>query len=45
VVVLDGDPATKLDASAIRARFADGTWTELVPTATVPVLTDLLAAR
>jgi nicotinamide mononucleotide adenylyltransferase len=45
VVVLDGDPTTKLDASAIRARFADGTWTGLVPAATVPVLTDLLAAR
>ncbi|PVY96014.1 cytidyltransferase [Actinomycetospora cinnamomea] len=45
VVVIDGDPATKRDASAIRARFADGTWVELVPPATVPVLAELLVSR
>jgi nicotinamide mononucleotide adenylyltransferase len=45
VVVVDGDPATKLDAAAIRAGFADGTWPALVPPATVPVLADLLGAR
>jgi nicotinamide mononucleotide adenylyltransferase len=43
VVVLDGDPARKLDASAIRDHFADGTWHDLVPPATVPVLAELLA--
>lgn len=45
VTVLDGDPATKLDAAAIRAGFDDGSWSALVPTATVPVLRALLAAR
>lgn len=45
VVVVDGDPATKLDAATIRAGFADGTWAELVPRATVPVLTQLLERR
>lgn len=45
VVVVDGDPAAKRDAADIRARFADGTWTGLVPAATVPVLATLLAAR
>ena len=43
VVVLDGDPATKLDATDIRAHFADDTWRGLVPPATVPVLAELLA--
>jgi nicotinamide-nucleotide adenylyltransferase len=43
VTVLDGDPATKIDASAIRERFADGTWRDLVPAATVPLLAELLA--
>ncbi|MHC1559624.1 adenylyltransferase/cytidyltransferase family protein [Actinomycetospora sp. C-140] len=42
VVVLDGDPAAKLDATGIRAHFADGTWRDLVPAATVPVLAELL---
>jgi nicotinamide mononucleotide adenylyltransferase len=45
VVVVDGDPATKLDAAAIRARFASGSWAECVPPATVPVLAELLASR
>lgn len=45
VVVVDGDPATKIDASTIRAHFDDGTWSGLVPPATVPVLTELLAQR
>ncbi|MEJ2865605.1 cytidyltransferase [Actinomycetospora flava] len=45
VVVVEGDPATKLDAATIRARFGDGTWAELVPPATVPVLTGLLERR
>lgn len=45
VTVLHGDPATKLDAAAIRAGFDDGSWAGLVPTATVPVLRSLLAAR
>ncbi|GLZ47749.1 hypothetical protein Acsp06_39340 [Actinomycetospora sp. NBRC 106375] len=42
VVVVDGDPVAKLDATDIRAHFADGTWRDLVPPATVPVLEDLL---
>ncbi len=45
VTVLDGDPATKLDAAAIRAGFDDGSWVGLVPPATVPVLRALLAGR
>lgn len=45
VVVVDGDPATKLDAATIRAGFADGTWPEQVPPATVPVLARLLDQR
>lgn len=45
VVVVDGDPAAKLDATSIRARFDDGTWPALVPPATVPLLAELLAAR
>jgi cytidyltransferase-like protein len=45
VTVLDGDPAAKLDAAAIRAGFDDGSWERMVPTATVPVLRSLLAAR
>lgn len=45
VTVVEGDPAAKLDAAAIRAGFADGSWVTRVPTATVPVLRALLAAR
>jgi cytidyltransferase-like protein len=45
VTVLDGDPSAKLDASAIRAAFDDGSWAAMVPTATLPVLRTLLAAR
>jgi cytidyltransferase-like protein len=45
VTVLEGDPAAKLDATAIRAGFDDGSWITRVPTATVPVLRALLAAR
>ncbi|WP_243741770.1 cytidyltransferase [Actinomycetospora succinea] len=45
VVVVDGDPATKLDAAAIRAAFRDDSWPSLVPPATVPVLRDLLGDR
>ena len=45
VTVLDGDPAAKLDATAIRAAFADGSWVAMVPTATLPLLRTLLAAR
>ncbi|MEJ2871270.1 adenylyltransferase/cytidyltransferase family protein [Actinomycetospora sp. OC33-EN08] len=43
VTVLEGDPATKVDATDIRARFADGAWVDLVPPATVPLLRELLA--
>jgi len=42
VTVVDGDPASKLDAAEIRARFADGTWEAMVPEATVPLLRELL---
>ncbi|MDL5158298.1 adenylyltransferase/cytidyltransferase family protein [Actinomycetospora termitidis] len=42
VQVLDGDPTTKLDATDIRARFDDGSWVDLVPPSTVPVLRSLL---
>lgn len=42
VTVVDGDPAAKLDAAAIRARFADGTWEALVPPATLQILRELL---
>ncbi|MDD7939221.1 cytidyltransferase [Actinomycetospora lutea] len=45
VVVVDGDPASKLDAGTIRAGFRDGTWAGLVPPATVPVLSALLERR
>lgn len=50
VTVLDGDPDDRLDATTIRAQlFAgtgdEGTWADLVPAATVPVLRELLAAR
>ncbi|NMO89359.1 adenylyltransferase/cytidyltransferase family protein [Actinomycetospora sp. TBRC 11914] len=45
VTVLDGDPAAKLDAAAIRAGFDDGSWVTMVPTTTVPVLRALLAER
>ncbi|MEJ2889670.1 cytidyltransferase [Actinomycetospora aeridis] len=45
VVVVDGDPAVKLDAATIRAAFTDGTWAELVPPATVPLLRELLERR
>jgi cytidyltransferase-like protein len=42
VTVLDGDPAAKLDATDIRRAFDDGSWVDLVPAATVPVLRALL---
>ncbi|WP_018334369.1 adenylyltransferase/cytidyltransferase family protein [Actinomycetospora chiangmaiensis] len=42
VTVLDGDPAAKLDATDIRAGFDDGSWVDLVPSSTVPVLRALL---
>jgi cytidyltransferase-like protein len=42
VTVLDGDPATRISATDIRARFRDDDWAELVPAAVVPLLTDLL---
>lgn len=45
VVVVDGDPAAKLDAATIRAAFRDDTWPALVPPATVPVLRELLGER
>jgi nicotinamide mononucleotide adenylyltransferase len=57
VVVVDGDPAAKVDATTIRAHLFDGsddgsddgsgddTWPALVPPATVPVLAELLADR
>jgi cytidyltransferase-like protein len=45
VTVLEGDPAAKLDAAAIREGFDDGSWVGMVPTTTVPVLRALLAAR
>ena len=47
VTVLDGDPATRLSASDIRARLdADrSVWPDLVPRAVVPVLAELLADR
>ncbi len=45
VTVVDGDPATKLDAAAIRDRFADGTWEAMVLPSTVPLLRELLGAR
>ncbi|WP_242622858.1 cytidyltransferase [Pseudonocardia sediminis] len=45
LTVLDGDPATKVDATDIRAALASGTgWEGLVPPATVPVLRELLDA-
>lgn len=45
VSVLEGDPAAKLDAATIRAGFDDGSWADMVPTSTVPVLLTLLAQR
>jgi cytidyltransferase-like protein len=45
VVLVDGDPATKLDAATIRAGFADDSWVDRVPQATVPVLRELLRER
>lgn len=45
VVVVDGDPAGKLDATAIREHFDDGTWRGLVPPDTVPILSTLLERR
>ncbi|HEY1968890.1 MAG TPA: adenylyltransferase/cytidyltransferase family protein [Pseudonocardia sp.] len=44
VRLLDGDPADRLSASAIRARLVSGgRWESLVPPATVPLLRELLA--
>ena len=45
VVLVDGDPATKLDAATIRAGFRDDSWPSLVPPATVPILSSLLEER
>jgi len=47
VTVLDGDPATKLSATDIRARLHGDPagWAALVPDPVVPVLAELLAAR
>ncbi|SFO06288.1 phosphonoformate cytidylyltransferase [Pseudonocardia ammonioxydans] len=47
VTVLDGDPATRLSASDIRAHLdADrAVWARLVPPAVAPVLSELLADR
>jgi nicotinamide-nucleotide adenylyltransferase len=46
VTVLEGDPATKMSSSEIRARIEQGrSWAELVPNAVVPVLSELLPAR
>lgn len=46
VTVLDGDPATKISATDIRARLhADRGWADLVPSAVVPVLAELRSAR
>lgn len=43
LTVVDGDPATKLDATAVRSALASGAgWEALVPPATVPVLRGLL---
>lgn len=45
LTVLDGDPATKVDATDIRGALASGTgWEASVPPATVPVLRELLDA-
>ncbi|GAA4839557.1 hypothetical protein GCM10023201_31620 [Actinomycetospora corticicola] len=42
VTVLVGDPDAKLEATDIRAGFDDGSWEDLVPASTVPVLRSLL---
>lgn len=45
VTVLDGDPAAKRTATAIRALLAGGAgWREAVPAGVAPVLAELLAA-
>ncbi|HVL86064.1 MAG TPA: cytidyltransferase [Pseudonocardia sp.] len=45
VTVFDGDPATRVAATDLRALLAGDGWRHAVPAATVPVLDDLLAAR
>jgi cytidyltransferase-like protein len=46
VQLLHGDPVGQISASEIRRRFAAGeAWEELVPTATVPLLRELLPAH
>jgi nicotinamide-nucleotide adenylyltransferase len=47
VTVIEGDPATKLSATDIRARLGGdpSTWADLVPAGVGAVLVDLLAAR
>lgn len=43
LTVLDGDPASKVEATGIRSALAAGAgWSALVPPATVPVLRELL---
>lgn len=45
VTVIDGDPATKISATDIRARLSGdpSTWVGLVPAAVAPVLADVLS--
>lgn len=45
VTVLDGDPATRISATDIRARLDGDGWEDLVPASVVPPLAELLAAR
>jgi cytidyltransferase-like protein len=45
VTVLDGDPAAKRSATAVRALLAEGTgWRDAVPAGVAPLLAELLAA-
>ncbi|WP_243794482.1 cytidyltransferase [Saccharopolyspora gloriosae] len=47
LTMLDGDPATKVSATDIRARLAGktATWTDMVPASIAPILTELLKER
>lgn len=46
VTVLDGDPATKISATDLRARLHDeATWADLLPAPVAAVLSELLSAR
>lgn len=47
VTVLDGDPATKLSATDVRAHLHGDPagWADLVPAAVVPLLIEILATR